>query len=238
MFQNIIRRREYNPKVSNATLNKQIVTLKTVVKYSTTKEITFAKLKERKKIIPTISKSTYSKIFEYYQKHMKDNYTFRNYVFLKLLLDTGLRLNEMINIKLKNIDFDTSSIHIKVTKTDVDRYVCFTESTKELLLKFIVTQTFKDYLFYDFKTGNNLTTSSVESFIYRLKIKLSLNENITPHKWRHTFATNFLKRGGDLETLRILLGHSNLKTTQKYLHLSKNDIVDNYNNVMNNSRYL
>jgi site-specific recombinase XerD len=234
----IIERKEYNPKVSNATLNKHIVTLKTVIKYSTGVEIKFSKLKERKKIIPTISKSTYSKIFEYYQKHMKDNYTFRNYVFLKLLLDTGLRLNEMINIKLQNIDLDTSSIHIKVTKTDVDRYVCFTESTKELLLKFIVTQTFKDYLFYDFKTGNKLTTSSVESFIYRLKIKLSLEENITPHKWRHTFATNFLKRGGDLETLRILLGHSNLKTTQKYLHLSKNDIVDNYNNVMNNSRYL
>jgi len=229
----IIRRREYNPQVSNATLNKHIVTLKTVVKYSTSKEITFAKLKERKKIIPTISKSTYSKIFEYYQKHMKDNYTFRNYVFLKLLLDTGLRLNEIINIKLRNIDFDTSSIHIKVTKTDVDRYVCFTESTKELLLKFIITQTFKEYLFYDFKTGNKLTTSSVESLIYRLKKKLDIKENITPHKWRHTFATNFLKRGGDLETLRILLGHSNLKTTQKYLHLSRNDIVDNYNNIMN-----
>jgi len=230
----IIKRRNFNPKVSNATINKHIVTLKTVVKYATSKEITFSKLKERKMIIPTISKSTYSKIFEYYQKHMKDNYTFRNYVFLKLMLDTGLRLHEIINIKLRNIDLDTSSIHIKVTKTDVDRYVCFTESTKELLIKFIVTQKIKEYLFYDFKTGNKLTTSSVESLVYRLKIKLNIEENITPHKWRHTFATNFLKRGGDLETLRILLGHSNLKTTQKYLHLSKNDIVDNYKSIMNN----
>jgi len=230
----IIKRREYNPKVSNATINKHIVTLKTVIKYATSKEITFAKLKERKMIIPIISKATYSKIFEYLQKHIKDNYTFRNYVFLKLMLDTGLRLHEIINIKLRNIDFDTSSIHIKVTKTDVDRYVCFTESTKELLLKFIVTQKINEYLFYDFKTGNKLTTSSVESLVYRLKIKLNIEESITPHKWRHTFATNFLKRGGDLETLRILLGHSNLKTTQKYLHLSRNDIVENYNSIMNN----
>ena len=89
--------------------------------------------------------------------------TFRNYVFLKLLLDTGLRMNEIINIKLK------------------------------------------------------------------------LSENITPHKWRHTFATTFIKNGGDLETLRLLLGHTNLKTTQKYLHLSRNDIVDNYRSVMHSN---
>jgi site-specific recombinase XerD len=77
-----------------------------------------------------------------------------------------------------------------------------------------------------------MTTSSVESFIYRLKIKLNLSENITPHKWRHTFATTFIRNGGDLETLRLLLGHSNLKTTQKYLHLSRSDIVSNYNSIM------
>lgn len=53
-----------------------------------------------------------------------------------------------------------------------------------------------------------------------------------PHKWRHTFATTFIKNGGDLETLRLLLGHTNLKTTQKYLHLSKGDIVENYKQVM------
>jgi len=61
---------------------------------------------------------------------------------------------------------------------------------------------------------------------------LKIEENITPHKWRHTFATNFLNRGGNLETLRLLLGHANLKTTQKYLHLSKGDIFRNYNEVM------
>ena len=85
----------------------------------------------------------------------------------------------------------------------------------------------------DFKTGNKMTTSSVESFIYRLKKKLEIKESITPHKWRHTFATNFLRGGGDLETLRLLMGHANLKTTQKYLHLSKNDIFKQYRKVMN-----
>ncbi|MBI9010564.1 MAG: tyrosine-type recombinase/integrase [Tenericutes bacterium] len=228
----IIRRKEFNSEVSNATLNKHITTLKTVLKYACNIELKFAKLKERKKIIPTISQKTYTRIFDYYKKHMKDSHNFRNYVFLKLLLDTGLRLSEITSIKIRDIDFDTNSIHIKVTKTDVDRYVCFTESTKKLLIKFVVTHDIKELLFFDFKTGSRLTTSTVESFIYRLKIKLKITENITPHKWRHTFATNFLNWGGDLETLRLLLGHSNLKTTQKYLHLSRNDIVSNYTTVM------
>jgi len=228
----IIKRREINPKISNAALNKHIITLKTIIKYSTGRELKFAKLKERKKIIPTISKATYEKIFSYFQKHTKNRFEFRNYVFLKLLLDTGLRMHEIINIKVKDIDFDTSSIHIKVTKTDNDRYVCFTDSTRQLMIKFITSQKIKGYLFFDFLTGEILTTSSVECFIYRLKKKLQIEENITPHKWRHTFATNYLNRGGDLETLRLLLGHSNLKTTQKYLHICKNQILSNYQKIM------
>ena len=61
---------------------------------------------------------------------------------------------------------------------------------------------------------------------------MKIQDNITPHKWRHTFATRFLARGGDLETLRLILGHSNLKTTQKYLHLTKKDILFNYRKIM------
>ena len=99
----ILRRKEINPEVSNATLNKHITTLKSAVKYSTGKKLNFAKLKERKKIIPTISRETVNRVFEHLQKHMKDCFQFRNYVYLKLLHDTGLRLNEMNNIRLTNI---------------------------------------------------------------------------------------------------------------------------------------
>lgn len=228
----IIKLKEITPTISNATINKHITALKTIVKYATGRVIKFSKLKERKKTIPIISKETIIKIFNYLQKNMKNRFMFRNYVFLKLLLDTGLRMNEMIHLRKRDIDFDTSSIHVKVTKTDIDRYVCFTESTKKLLMKFIVTHKIEDYLFFDFNTGNKLTTSSIECFIYRIKKRLDIQENITPHKWRHTFATTFIKNGGDLETLRLLLGHTNLKTTQKYLHLSKSDIVSNYKEIM------
>lgn len=228
----IVGRRNINPKISNASINKHIVTLKTVVKHATGREIKFSKLKERKKIIPTVSDLTYHRIFSYYQKHLDNPFEFRNYVFLKMLLDTGLRMHELTHVKVKDIDFNTLSIHVKVTKTDNDRYVCFTDLTGALLIKFIASQKIKGYLFQDFSTNKPLTTSSVECFIYRLKKKLNIEEQITPHKWRHTFATNYLNFGGDLETLRLLMGHSNLKTTQKYLHISKNQILANYRKVM------
>jgi len=229
----IIKRKEYNPKVSNATLNKHLVALKAAVKYATGIKIEFRKLKEQKKLIQVVSEATFIKIFSYYQKHLNDPSSFRNYLFLKLLLDTGLRLSEIKHIRVSDIDFESSSIHIKITKTDVDRFVCFTDQAKKLLITFIAKYKISELLFFDFKTGNKMTTSSVESFIYRLKKKLEIKESITPHKWRHTFATNFLRGGGDLETLRLLMGHANLKTTQKYLHLSKNDIFKQYRKVMN-----
>lgn len=222
------------PKIQNITINKAIMTLKTVVKYSTDREIKFAKLPEQKKIIETISDATLKTIWEYYKKHISNKFQFRNYVLLRLMLDTGLRMNEIINLKVKDIDLLSSCIWVKITKTSCDRYVCYTAQTKSLLYRYIATMNVNDYLFIDFNTSLPLTTSSVESLLYRLKKRLKIQQNITPHKWRHTFATNFLKRGGDLETLRLLLGHSNLRTTQKYLHLSKNDIITNYMNVMQN----
>jgi len=68
--------------------------------------------------------------------------------------------------------------------------------------------------------------------IYQLKKAKGIQDNITPHKWRHTFATEFLRKGGDLETLRMILGHRNLKTTQKYLHLTEHDIRLTYQKIM------
>jgi site-specific recombinase XerD len=77
-----------------------------------------------------------------------------------------------------------------------------------------------------------MTVASLETLFHKIRVVLGLQGSVSPHKWRHTFATSFLKRGGDLETLRILLGHTNLKTTQKYLHLSKQDVIKNYQRIM------
>ena len=226
--------KQQSDRISHATINKHLVAFKTMYKYITEKTFKYAKLKENKNIIQTVKPETVLKIFKHYEKHLHENYYYRNYVFLRLLLDTGLRMNEMINVKLKNIDFSDNSILVQITKTHADRYVLFTEETAKHLKKFITLFVFNDYLFYDFEKGNQMTVTAVETFIYRLQKRLKIQESISPHKWRHTFATTYSRRGGNMEILRLILGHSNLKTTQKYLHMTKDDIINNYKEIFQN----
>ncbi len=230
--------KQESPKIKNISINKYIVALKTIVKYSTDRIIDFKKLSEQKAVIPIISDATIKIVFDHLKSNFDDKNNFRNYVLFNLLLDTGLRINELLHIKVRNIDWSTNSIYAEVTKTNNNRYVGFTEATKGLLNRYIMLFEPINELFFDLNTKVPLKTSSVESIVHRLKIKLKLTESISPHKWRHTFATNFLRKGGDLETLRMLMGHSSLKTTQKYLHLTKQNIIDEYAKVMRNTDYL
>jgi integrase/recombinase XerD len=216
------------------SINKHLVTFKTMYKYITEKSFKYAKLKENKQIIQTVRPETIKRIFKHGESRLHTNYAYRNHVFLRLLLDTGLRMNELINVKIKNIDFRDNSILVQITKTHADRYVMFTEETSKHLRKFITLFVYGDDLFYDFKTGNQMTVTAVETFIYRLKNRLGIKESISPHKWRHTFATTFSRRGGNMEILRLILGHENLKTTQKYLHLNKEDLINNYRDIFQN----
>jgi site-specific recombinase XerD len=110
----------------------------------------------------------------------------------------------------------------------------FTEETSKYLRKFITLFVCGDHLFYDFKTGNPMTVTSLETFIHRLNNRLGIKESISPHKWQHTFAPTFSRRGGNMEILRLILGHENLKTTQKYLHLNKEDLINNYRDIFQN----
>ena len=120
-----------------------------------------------------------------------------------------------------------------MTKTSADRCVLFTNKTAKLLKKFITVHVNHQYLFYDFDTDNKMTLTSVETFLDRLRNRLNIKQSISPLKWRHTFATTFSRRGGNIEILRIILRHTNLKTTQKYLHMNKDDLIESYKQVFN-----
>jgi integrase/recombinase XerD len=149
------------------------------------------------------------------------------------LLETGLRMNELIHLEKKHVDFSTQTILVEMTKTHAHRIVCFRQETEKDLQAWMSLHPHVPHLFYNLTNKKHMTTASLESLFYQLKKRHQIQDNITPHKWRHTFATSFLRKGGDLETLRMLLGHSNLKTTQKYLHLNHQDIRKTYQAIMN-----
>lgn len=217
-----------NSKVSATTLNMYISTLKRIIKYNTDRVLQFDKLPENSRIPRIIEQEIIDKVFFYYRNYSKYKESLRNLVLFKLLLDTGLRINEALNLKINDISMEANTIHVKITKTKKERYVFFTNSTKEILFRLITTHAIKDYIFISYKARKRLTVDNVQNICFRLEEKLNLNLRIRPHKWRHTFATNFLKRGGDLESLRLILGHTSLKTTQKYLHLDKEFLHSEY----------
>ena len=220
--------RKRNPQVSATTLNKYIGILKRIIKYSSNIVMEFEKLPEVEKIIEVLDQETIDLVFHHLQKKFRYKESFRNYTMFKVLYDTGLRINETLHLRIRDIDFDTNTIHVKIAKTRRDRYVFFTDSTKKVIKRLITTHHLNDYLFINYQKNKRLSVDNVQNICYRLELRLDLKQKIRPHRWRHTFATRYLKRGGDLESLRLILGHSTLKTTQKYLHLDKDFLHTEY----------
>ena len=224
----IIKQRDRNPDISNRTLNKYVLTLKQALKYACDIDIHFDKMPEQKKIIETIPESMITTIFNYYENNQSNIILQRNYIMFRLLNETGLRITELLNLKISDFDFNSYSIHVKKTKTNVERYVFYGEKTNLLINRYIMSAKLTNHLFIDFVTGDIIKDYTLESICQRLRDKLSLNQSISPHKWRHTFATRFVQKNGNLEVLRQILGHTSISTTQKYLHINKDALRDEY----------
>ncbi|MHA1690111.1 MAG: tyrosine-type recombinase/integrase [Candidatus Heimdallarchaeaceae archaeon] len=224
--------RDKNPNIENATINKYIGVLKRIISHTTEREIKFDKLPEEKKLVQIIPPGTINRIFKYLRngEHAESN---RNLLMFKLLLDTGLRISELLSLKVSNIDFDTHTIHVTETKTKVHRYVFYTQSTQTLMNKYLLSNKIKSKIFINLETRKPITVDSVQKICQRIGQRLRIKISISPHKWRHTFATSFVDNNGNMEVLRMLLGHTTLTTTQKYLHIGSKKLRNEYNRVIN-----
>ena len=232
----IVNLKQHHPNMKNITINKVLSALKTTLKYGANQTIAITRLSESKTLIPLIPLQTIDRLLVELHAKPHQPVSLRNYLIVKILLETGLRMNELLHLEKKHVDFSSQTILVEMTKTHAHRIVCFRDETEMDLKAWMAIHPHVPHLFYNLKTFQRMTTSSIESMFYRIKKRYHNQDNITPHKWRHTFATNFLRKGGDLETLRMLLGHSNLKTTQKYLHLNPQDIRKTYQAIMNKPR--
>jgi integrase/recombinase XerD len=228
----ILTLKKNHPKMKPITINKTLSAFKTILKYGANFHLLIHRLKEAKPLIPIISESSVVKIISHLKQIKHRAIGLRNLLIITILYETGIRMHELIHLKKKDVDLIHYLIRVELTKTHTHRIVCFLKATAILLQEWFELYPNQPYVFFDLKRYQPMTTSAIESMFYQLKNRCLIKDNITPHKWRHTFATIFLRRGGDLETLRMLLGHSNLKTTQKYLHLTEQDIQKKYQEIM------
>ena len=157
----------------------------------------------------------------------------RNKLIIHLLLDTGVRVSELVNIKVRDIDVEERIIKV-FGKGSKERFVFFTSKTKELLTNYLIKRKEKaitDNLLINYK-GEKLTERSVQKIIKLVGEKIGLD--IHPHLLRHTFATDLLNKGADIRMIQELLGHENLDTTQIYTHVSNSRVKEVYDDSHSN----
>lgn len=143
----------------------------------------------------------------------------RNLLIISLMLDAGLRVSEVSNLKYDDINKDLGLIRV-FGKGSKERLVPLTSS----IIKYFDKYTFlcnihSGYLILDFENNKNLTCSGISQILHRIKKEYNFRE-LHPHYLRHTFATLFLVNGGDPVHLQLILGHTTLYMTEQYLHLA------------------
>lgn len=147
----------------------------------------------------------------------------RNALILELLYVTGIRVSELVNIKLSDIDYSKNKIII-TGKGNKQRIVMYGKRCSNLLDKYLIIRNNllkedNDYLLLGIK-GKKINDRIIRKIINDISIKAGINLKISPHTFRHTFATHMLNEGADLRSVQELLGHENLSTTTIYTHVT------------------
>lgn len=159
----------------------------------------------------------------------KDDYEYRNRLILEMLFATGLRVSELSNIKIKNIDFSEREIKI-MGKGSKERFVFYNKECAIVLDSYLKECRSKllngkdsEYLFIN-HLGNKLTDRGIRLIIDKIVKKSCIKSKVSPHTFRHTFATMLLNEGCNIKSVQELLGHSSLGTTGIYTHLTNDEV--------------
>ncbi len=161
----------------------------------------------------------------------------RNKAMLETLYSCGLRVSELIGLKLSDLFFQEG--FVKITgKGNKQRFVPVGVSTIKYITTYVnhvrvhipVKKGHENILFLN-RRGKQLTRAMVFTIIKDLAVKINLNKTISPHTFRHSFATHLLENGADLRSIQLMLGHESITTTEVYMHLDRSflrEVLKNY----------
>lgn len=229
----------FNKKYSSKTVSRNLSSLRTFFKYllkmgiiKTNPMVLISNPKEEKKLPTYLNYKQLESILD-----MPDKNTvigLRDACILELLYSTGVRVGELVNIQIKDIDFSQNRIKI-LGKGNKERYVLFGKKCYDLINDYLDNSRLKlikevtDYLFLN-QRGTRISVRTVEMIVDDVVRKSSIKFNVSPHTLRHTFATHMLDNGADLNSVSELLGHSSLNTTAIYTHVSNERLRQVYLN--------
>ena len=189
-------------------------------------------LKVEKKLPQVLSEGQIKELYNY--KTSKDDLlNYRNQLMIRLILDSGLRLSELINLKLSNINIEENMLFVR-GKGNKDRFTFYTKETKEMLIHYLENIRNKlinentEIVFLS-KQGLPINKRTFEKMLLKIKLRDS-SISLHPHLLRHTFVTRLLEEGADLKMVQELLGHESLSTTQIYTNISDTKLQNIYIN--------
>ncbi len=221
-------------KLSNASISRHLSSLRTfynyLVNYNKIKTNPFNRVSNPKK-----EKKLPTYLYEDEIRDILDNlsdediYKRRDRLIMELFYSTGMRLNELSNIRLNDINGDEIKVLGKGSK---ERVVYLDKVAKQLLADYLkndrsVFKPVDSYLILN-KDGKRLSNRSIENIVNRIIREASIKKHVTPHTIRHSFATHMLNNGCDLKVVQELLGHESLSTTQIYTHITNDRIKEVY----------
>ncbi|QNM86242.1 site-specific tyrosine recombinase XerD [Polaribacter pectinis] len=161
----------------------------------------------------------------------------RNRTILETMYSCGLRVSELINLKISDLFFEEGFIRV-TGKGNKQRYVPIHFNAQKYISIYMNNirsyiqpkKGFEDTLYLN-RRGKGLTRQMIFMILKDLAIKIDLNKKISPHTLRHSFATHLLKNGADLRAIQQMLGHESITTTEVYVHVDKSylkEVVDTY----------
>lgn len=228
----------YDKDYALSTISRKISTIKSFYNYlykkdkiDTNLSILFTLPKSNKKIPEYLTNEELSCIISSFNLDKLLDY--RNYVMTLLMFYSGIRVSELINVYISNVYLSDCYMKI-VTKGDKERFIPLNNDISNILEYYlyhvrnlILKDNYSDYLFVNRK-GESITRQGFYKIIKTHSLKSGIIKNISPHTLRHTFATTLLNNGTNLRTVQILLGHSDISTTQIYTHTTNKIIKKSY----------
>lgn len=163
------------------------------------------------------------------EKELPSKRPIRDKAIFELLYATGMRCSELCNITFKDMDLENKLIRI-MAKGRKERIVLFGTKAQERIKLYLEKERpnpsdTKEHLFVNYR-NEPLTSRSVQRIIQMFRVFLKGKKNITPHKLRHSFATHLLNQGVDLRVVQELLGHQALSSTEKYTHVTQQELAE------------
>ena len=187
--------------------------------------------KKSKSLPKVMTKKEVSQLIKHVEMNTKKN--LRDDALIELLYSTGLRVSEIANLKLKDINLKKSEIKI-LGKGNKERIVIFNNKSKEKIIRYLKNDkryiSIKTEALFQNKFKEALSTRSIQRILKKYLNFSGINSKYSTHTLRHTFATHLLEGGADIKVIQQLMGHSSPETTKIYTHVSSSTLKNVYNN--------